>query len=98
MANKFADLRAMLSPESRVRSETIAKRMLAEMSLNEFPQPVDASFVQRLREQTRRKPHTIARTSRKMGGIRATTTLDYFLESASCRLIDARLESRYPPR
>ena len=38
MANKFADLRAMLSPESRVRSEAIAKRMLAEMSLNELRQ------------------------------------------------------------
>ena len=38
MAKKFADLRAKMSPESRVRGETKAKIMLAEMPLNELRQ------------------------------------------------------------
>lgn len=38
MANKFADLRAQMSPESRARAEAKAQTMLAEMPLNELRQ------------------------------------------------------------
>jgi len=38
MAKKFAELRAQMSPESRVRSEAKAQAMLAEMPLNELRQ------------------------------------------------------------
>jgi ribosome-binding protein aMBF1 (putative translation factor) len=38
MAKKFTELRAKMSPESRVRAETKAKEMLAEMPLNELRQ------------------------------------------------------------
>lgn len=38
MANKFADLRAKMSPESRARAKARAHAMLAEMPLNELRQ------------------------------------------------------------
>ena len=38
MANKFAELRAQMSPESRARAEAKAQTMLAEMPLNELRQ------------------------------------------------------------
>jgi predicted XRE-type DNA-binding protein len=38
MANKFAELRAQMSPESRARAEVKAQTMLAEMPLNELRQ------------------------------------------------------------
>lgn len=38
MAKKFAELRAKMSPESRVRAEAKAEAMLAEMPLNELRQ------------------------------------------------------------
>ena len=38
MANKFADLRAQMTPESRARAEAKAQAMLAEMPLNELRQ------------------------------------------------------------
>lgn len=38
MANKFAELRAQMSPESRARAEAKAQAWLAEMPLNELRQ------------------------------------------------------------
>lgn len=38
MANKFSDLRAQMSPESRARAEVKAQEWLAEMPLNELRQ------------------------------------------------------------
>lgn len=38
MANKFAVLRAQMSPESQARAETKAQTILAEMPLNELRQ------------------------------------------------------------
>lgn len=38
MANKFNELRAKMSPESRARAEVKAQAMLAEMPLNELRQ------------------------------------------------------------
>ena len=38
MAKKFADLRAMMPPQSQARAETRARAMLAEMPLSELRQ------------------------------------------------------------
>jgi DNA-binding XRE family transcriptional regulator len=38
MANKFSDLRAQMSPESRARAEAKAQAWLVEMPLNELRQ------------------------------------------------------------
>jgi DNA-binding XRE family transcriptional regulator len=38
MANKFSELRAQMSPESRVRTEAKTQAWLAEMPLNELRQ------------------------------------------------------------
>jgi DNA-binding XRE family transcriptional regulator len=38
MANKFSELRAQMSPESRVRTEAKAQAWFAEMPLNELRQ------------------------------------------------------------
>lgn len=38
MAKKFAELRAQMSPDSRLRAEAKAQAMLAEMPLNELRQ------------------------------------------------------------
>ena len=38
MARKFSDLRAQMSPEARVRAESKAQALLAEMPLNELRQ------------------------------------------------------------
>lgn len=43
MPNKWADLRAKMSPESRARAEARSRKMLAGMTLKELRQAVELS-------------------------------------------------------
>lgn len=61
MARKFVELSAKMSPESKARAEAKAKKMLAEISLNESPtahgecfqEPASQSTAKTKRERNR---------------------------------------------